>query len=206
MNTTKTKTLAGEQNASAHPAPYGMTVTPSDWDADLAATYEQAEAEAERHYGPLTDHVLLCSPGVWAVRSRQGSRALIGMVFGKLTLREQPSPTNPETAAGSQNASNYEIVADPYSRIEDADVKEGEEAIWAPESLEAGEEPHAIVIRRTAAQSQNLSAKIPCECGSKSASWHGPRDGRREYCCDACYRGFEPEEDYIHLHDEEKIS
>lgn len=28
---------------------------------------------------------------------------------------------------------------------------------------------------------------IPCECGSREPYWHGPKDGLREYCCDACW-------------------
>lgn len=28
---------------------------------------------------------------------------------------------------------------------------------------------------------------VPCECGSHDAHWHGPEDGAREYCCDACW-------------------
>jgi len=27
---------------------------------------------------------------------------------------------------------------------------------------------------------------IPCDCGSREPYWHGP-EGRREYCCDACW-------------------
>jgi len=29
---------------------------------------------------------------------------------------------------------------------------------------------------------------VPCECGSMEAYWHGPKEGQREYCCDACWR------------------
>jgi hypothetical protein len=28
---------------------------------------------------------------------------------------------------------------------------------------------------------------VPCPCGSTEPYWHGPTDGRREYCCDACW-------------------
>jgi len=28
---------------------------------------------------------------------------------------------------------------------------------------------------------------VPCECGSTDAYWHGPEDGARVYCCDACW-------------------
>lgn len=27
----------------------------------------------------------------------------------------------------------------------------------------------------------------PCECGSTEPYWHGPADGLRIYCCDACW-------------------
>lgn len=29
---------------------------------------------------------------------------------------------------------------------------------------------------------------VPCPCGSSEPYWHGPEDGRREYCCDACWK------------------
>ncbi len=28
---------------------------------------------------------------------------------------------------------------------------------------------------------------IPCNCGSHEPYWHGPKDGTRVYCCDACW-------------------
>lgn len=36
---------------------------------------------------------------------------------------------------------------------------------------------------------------VPCECGSHEAYYHGPEDGRREYCCDKCwkYNPFNPD-------------
>ena len=29
---------------------------------------------------------------------------------------------------------------------------------------------------------------VPCQCGSREPYWHGPEHGRRDYCCDACWR------------------
>lgn len=29
---------------------------------------------------------------------------------------------------------------------------------------------------------------IPCDCGSTEPYWHGPEDGLRVYCCDACWK------------------
>lgn len=29
---------------------------------------------------------------------------------------------------------------------------------------------------------------VPCECGSREAYWHGPPEGMRDYCCDACWK------------------
>jgi len=31
----------------------------------------------------------------------------------------------------------------------------------------------------------------PCECGKLGASWHGPIDGHRFFCCDACWKRIE---------------
>jgi hypothetical protein len=36
-------------------------------------------------------------------------------------------------------------------------------------------------------QSQHIQKIVPCECGSLEPYWHGPEEGRREYCCDACW-------------------
>lgn len=33
----------------------------------------------------------------------------------------------------------------------------------------------------------NTDQKIPCDCGSKAASWHGDPCGLRVYCCDLCW-------------------
>lgn len=32
-----------------------------------------------------------------------------------------------------------------------------------------------------------IGGKVPCDCGSRNASWHGPESGLRTYCCEACW-------------------
>ncbi len=32
--------------------------------------------------------------------------------------------------------------------------------------------------------------KPPCDCGNENASWHGDHCGRREYCCDKCFKRY----------------
>jgi hypothetical protein len=34
----------------------------------------------------------------------------------------------------------------------------------------------------------NALSIVPCPCGSREPYWHGPEDGRREYCCDECWK------------------
>lgn len=38
-----------------------------------------------------------------------------------------------------------------------------------------------------------------CTCGAE-ADWHGPRDGRRQFCCDRCWdENQEPDQDRVEI-------
>ncbi len=39
---------------------------------------------------------------------------------------------------------------------------------------------------------------IPCACGSREPYWHGPKDGAREYCCDACWERLTRDRKSVH--------
>lgn len=76
-----------------------------------------------------------------------------------------------------------------------------------PFSFDAGE-PFALVAEQTLdgeriarekaereaarAHADTLQTRMEpeCDCGSSRASWHGPRDGRRVYCCETCWQKF----------------